>query len=316
MDSVISSTDAPPKTCGRIETAAIHLPGGWRGKVTVALHDGPSEHRLPDASQWRAVLQSFVTDPFSLADGTTLKFVPGAEVLRGTFAHGGGTLTVIAKHHTAEGLGGHLSILLRGSRARRNFERAAKLACSGVATALPLAMIERARPARESWLVTAYVPDLVDLDRMALAVLPHVHGSDGARIKRRIGQAVVTLLLRLAQGGWHHRDLKASNILLRHHDRNDEPMQAWIVDLDGLSRAASSDVGRDRQRLVRLTASLMDYASITRTDMARFLRSYLAAAEGQREWRLEFRQLAQNAKRYAEHSKRRKGHKLDGYAGD
>lgn len=316
MESVTTSEDTQPNAGGRIETTSIGLPGGWRGKVTVSCQDTPLENRLPDATEWRTILQPFVTDPLSLADCTTLKYVPGAEVLRGTLPHGGGTLTVIAKHHTAEGVGGHLSIMLAGSRARRNFERAAALAHFGIATAFPLAMIERSRPTRESWLFTGYVPDLVDLDRIVLTVLPQTRGSDSARIKRRIGRAVATLFLDLAKSGWHHRDLKASNILLRHHDKTDEPAQAWIVDLDGLSRVGVTDAKRERQRLVRLAASLMGYASVTRTDLARFLRVYLASNSKARGWRMEFRQLAQDAMSYAQRSKRRKGHKLDGFAGD
>jgi len=316
VESVTTSKNAAPNAGGRIETASIDLPGGWRGEVTVSCHDVTLYKRLPNASQWSTILHPFVMDPFSLTDSTTLKYVPGAEVLRGTISYGSRTLTVIAKHHTAEGVGGHLSVMLGGSRARRNFERAAALASSGIATALPLAMIERARPTRESWLLTAYVPDLIDLDRIALTILPQVGANDVACVKRRIGRAVATLFLHLAQGGWHHRDLKASNVLVRRHDKNDEPAQAWIVDLDGLSRADARDAKRERQRLVRMAASLVGYASITRTDMARFLRMYLEARGISRDWRGEIRQLAQDALRYADRSRRRKGHKLDGYGGD
>ena len=116
--------------------------------------------------------------------------------------------------------------------------------------------------------------------------------------------------------GWHHRDLKASNILLLHHDETNEPTQAWIVDLDGLSRVAAADVKRERQRLVRLGASLIGHVSVTQTDLVRFLRAYFASSSTARDWRTEFRQLSRSAIRYAERSELRKRHKLDGYTGD
>jgi len=316
MKSVDYSRDTQAGAGGRIETTSIELPGGWRGRVTVACDDASLKGHLPDASAWRRALQSFIADPRSMTDATTLKYVPGAEVVRATIAHGGDNLTLIAKHHSAESVGARLSALVGGSRARRNFDRAVALARSGIHTALPLAMIERARPVRESWLFTAYVPDLIDLDRLVLAVLPRVRAKDLPRIKRRVGQAVVTLLQRLAQSGWHHRDLKASNILIRQYENNEEPAQAWIVDLDGLSPATGPGAKRERQRLVRLAASLKGYAVVTRADTARFLRTYFEGESETRDWHGEFRPLSRDAQRYADQSRRRKGHKFDGHAGD
>ena len=100
MDSVTTSKDTQPSPSGRIETTSIDLPDGWRGRVTVSCHSRTLEDGLPLTTEWRTILQAFVRDPFSLSDSVTLKYVPGAEVLRGTIPHGGGTLTVIAKHHT------------------------------------------------------------------------------------------------------------------------------------------------------------------------------------------------------------------------
>jgi len=307
---------APAGIGGGIETAPVALTGRWRGAVTTACGESTEVGPLPDASQWCRILEAFVADPFALPECTTLKYVPGVEVLRGTITFDGRTLSVIAKHHTAEGIGGNLSVLFGGARARRNFDRAAALMRAGIATAMPLAMIQRTKPVRESWLLTVYVPDLIDLDRLALTELPQLSSREAARIKRRIIEATATLFLRLAQSGWHHRDLKASNIMLRHHAEIHKPAEAWLVDLDGLSRGWAKDPRREPQRLARLAASLLSYVSITRTDMARFLRVYIASTGRPRDWRTEFRLLTDDANRYIERARKRKGHKFDGYAGD
>ncbi len=314
------SKPAPPQRATRIDMEAIDLPGGWHGRVALRIQGETTEHSLPTLPAWQAALQTFVNDPFSIDQAVTLKYSRGAEVLHGALACEGGRLEVVAKHHTPFSAGARISAMLTGSRAQRNFDRAAELLASGVSTAVPLAWIARSKPKRESWWMTMFAPDLVDLDHIALSLLPQVDPDHAHSIKRDIIHAVAELFLGLTSGGWHHRDLKASNVLLRHWDTPGHKPEAWIVDLDGLSRSGASSRS-ETQRLVRLGASLRSYASMTRTDYVRFLKAYRHADSTTpnrptADWRHEFRLLARAAERYAEKSTLRKSHKIDGYAGD
>ncbi len=305
-----------PAEAVRIDTTPIELPDGWRGRVVTPSPQNPRETALPHPAAWRTILQAFLDHPMSMDDTVTLKYSAGSEVLRGTLSWELGRVDVVVKHHTPSGMSGRLSAMLSGSRAQRNFDRAAALLEAAVSTARPLVWIERRKPKLESWLITAYVSDLVDLDHVALALLPQAASDELRHIKNSVIAAVSRMFEGLARGGWHHRDLKASNILLQHWTTPGLELQAWLVDLDGLSRSRPAQHRHERQRLVRLAASLICYESITRTDYIRFLKTYRNAFGSGRDWRDEFRLLALEAGRYATRSVRRKSHKLDGYAGD
>jgi hypothetical protein len=309
-------TSAPLVDTTTVVTETIKLAGAWRGQVVVRIDDPSTALAVPTGSQWVSILESFLQDPFAIPDGVTLKYSLGAEVLRGTLHGAPEPLDVVAKHHSACGWSGRLSSIVSGSRGKRNFDRAVALLSTGVSTAVPLAWIERSRPAPESWLITAFAPDLIDLDHITLSLLPQLEPRHTHAAKCAVIESVAQLFRGLARGGWHHRDMKASNILLRHWKTGGIAPEAWIVDLDGLSRSSAVRPRTETQRLVRLGASLRSYASITRTDYVRFLKAYRRHAEPHGDWRQEFRSLARAAQQYATRSTHRKSHKIDGYTGD
>ena len=159
------------------------------------------------------------------------------------------------------------------------------------------------------------MPDAVDLDQVALALLPRLEPERQRHVKDAIIRALVDLIDRMTKRGIGHRDLKASNILLTHWDSREEPAYAWLVDLEGL-RLRGVFGARRWQPLIRLAASLRCYSSVTRTDFCRFLRDYLArTGRGRDERRRLLLGLSEETTAYLRKAQRRKTGKLDGYNG-
>lgn len=310
---------------------SIELPGGWRGEVLsrcpYPTSQSESSWALPDAGQWHSWLATLTADSSMLCDYTVLKVSAGAEVFRARLACSGRMIDVIGKQSCGSGSARWLNVAWRPSRARRNFQKALALLRAEIPTALPLAWIERRWPQRESWIVTRFVPDLVDLDQVALSLIAQLDTNQVRAVKDGIIKALVELLFGFERHGLHHRDLKASNILLQSWDGGSGAPRTFIVDLDGLQQARFGAAALHRKRLTRLTASLLGYAAFTRADGFRFLRAYVGRHTGRpggtngqdttrHQCRQLFRALASQSAQYSRHARRRKLHKLDGFAGD
>lgn len=303
--------------------APIALDGGWRGRI-VDLARG--EEVTPCLEDWRAWLLRLVDDPGQLPDYTALKQSRENEVLRARLGTDGRGPLVICKRSTPSGMMARLGLVVGRSRARRNFDWGILLGRVGIGTASPLAFIER-RGGAESWLVTEYLDDVIDLDAIALTKLPHLNPTEARARKSAVIAAVARLFCDLEREKLHHRDLKATNILIRGWDAGGfggcqsapatQAMRAVLVDLDGLRVRARAAVRDRRQRLMRLAASLVDYPTITRTDYARFLRLlHLSERDGrecagsadrrtEKDWKVEFRELAAAAGKYNRAASRR-----------
>lgn len=276
------------------------LPGGWR--AVFWLSDPQNESAL------REFLTKLIADPARLPGYASLKYSASGEVLRADGPPGSGMAQVVCKLSRASTLG-----RLLPSRARKNARRAQVLRSAGINTPQPLALLERGR---ESWLITKYLPDLIDLDQFALAMLPRMERQESHRWKTKGIGRVVDLFARVMQSGLHHRDLKASNILLYGVRATNSDMDCIILDLDGLRTWVPGHRTAERARLTRLAASLLQYRSITRPDYVRFLRTYLQTTGRDAEhWRTWFRELGQHASDYNRRARTRKADKLDGYAG-
>ena len=307
-----------------VRTTPIALPGGWSGRVLVECHisspDGTGGIVLPEYEDWRPWLERLVTDSGSLPDYSVLKYSKTNEVCRARITWNNGAhdhrLDAVCKRTRVAGFGGALASRLRPSRARRNFDRAERLIRAGIGTAIPLAMLEHRSHPTEAWLVTEFLGDVVDLDLIALTLLSQLDPTRSAKSKSALVDAVVELFARLAELNLHHRDLKASNILIADWDRPDRKPRPILVDLDGLRGRRWWRPSERRQPLIRLAASLLDYATVGRTDQARFLRRHLARGGHTRDdWKEHFRDLSRRAIRYSQRAQLRKGRKLDGHAG-
>lgn len=305
----------------RFNTEVIELPEGWSGRVVTrrpgAVPQDGIRSNLPTIDQWPPFLSQLTLDPAALPGYAVLKYSEHGEVFRAQIGVGDSALDVICKKRSVRGFSDGLINALRGSREQRNCDRAMMLLEAGIPTALPLAVVKRRRPRCEAWLVTEFVPGLVDLDEVVLRLLPRLERRHVRRAKDAIVKAVVGLLEQMARHGLTHRDLKASNILLDNWDGAGGPANVWLVDLDGLGRRRFAYGVRRWEPVIRLAASLLGYAAVTRSDYCRFLQAYLAQMGSPRtDWKRHFRGLSRQARAYTQRAGRRKAHKLDGYPGD
>ena len=287
------------------------LPGGWRAVLWLNEGNDPVLH------EWVAK----TTDPPHLSGYALLKYSASAHVFRADAPPGIGVAQVVCKLSRASSWGRFAS-----SRASKNARRAQVLLSAGIGTAKPLAVLERGR---ESWLISEYLPELVDLDQFALTVVPRLDPFEVHRLKAAAINHVADLFARLLAAGLHHRDLKASNILIsgslastgmmqtpsRHVSESRDDLPAVILDLDGLRTWTLRRKAAERGRVTRLAASLLQYRSITRADYARFLRTYLAATNRDvGDWRTWFSQVASAASEYNRLAVARNSSKLGGYS--
>lgn len=305
----------------RFNTEVIELPEGWSGRVVTrrpgAVPQDAICSNLPPIEQWPVFLNQLTLDPAALPGYAVLKYSEHGEVFRAQLSVGDGALEVICKQGRVRGFSDRLVSALRASREQRNCDRAMMLLEAGIRTALPLAVVKRRRPGPEAWLVTEFVPGLVDLDEVVLRLLPRMARGQLRRTKDAIVKAIVEMLEQMAGNGLTHRDLKASNILLENWDGAGGPANVWLVDLDGLGRRRFAYGVRRWEHVIRLAASLLSYTAVTRSDYCRFLQAYLTRMGSPRtDWKLHFRKLSRQARDYVRRAGRRKAHKLDGYQGD
>ncbi|MCH7849583.1 MAG: hypothetical protein IIB53_14630 [Planctomycetes bacterium] len=302
---------AERSSCGDAATVEpIRLSGGWSGRVVTRI----GEDEVLTIGRWEALLAAVVSAPEGLPGFEMLKSSKAGSVFAVVVDAPRGARRVICKCSRPRGPWRRAGAMIRASRARKNWDRGAELLAAGIATPQPLALLERKGWGGADWLITEAIEDVVDLDQVALALLPRQDDRQRAGVKARLGAEIAKLFVALDRANLHHRDLKASNILLTAWDGSTP--RVWLVDLDGLTMSKRGEAGLRRQRLVRLAASLAGYSTATRTDHARVLRAChaLLGAPATR-WRLTWRELAPLVAEYNRKAATRKHGKLDGFSG-
>jgi len=295
----------------------VALSDGWSALVLRECHvmaqDQGVPPELPSERDWRAFLDQVVRKASELDDYALLKYSDNGEVLSARWTWSSGTMPIIAKRSRTHGFRQSIAAMLRPTRARRNFIRASHLLHDGIDTALPFALVERGGVAREAWLVSVFVNNLIDLDQIVMTWLPRADARSVRHIKDRLIERVALLFSRLQQAGWYHRDLKASNIMLTNWDRDDA--RVWLVDLDGL-RCGRRHHQIDLRPVVRLAASLRPYRSVSTTDGVRFVKKMIESlGKDSPGWRKVLRTVATRAVAYNRRAQGRKAGKLDGFDG-
>jgi tRNA A-37 threonylcarbamoyl transferase component Bud32 len=150
----------------------------------------------------------------------------------------------------------------RGSRGRRGFQKAYHLELCGLATPRVLAAADHrvaGLPTR-SYLLMKEVPEAMDAGKW--------EGNP-----RHAARAIGTLLARLHDEGFTHRDLKETNILF------DAAGQPQVIDLDGLNFVSTVMEDESRADLQRLARGLAPLGRLTRPNVIAFLLSYCRQRE-------------------------------------
>lgn len=260
----------------------------------------------PTVSGWTQWLRLLIEKQAGIPGGKVLKTSNNVEVVQAYLPANDDNIavSVVAKQIRT----GSILDSLRSTPAKRNFDRGLRLRDSGIATALPLALLEKRSP-RASWLITEFLDTVMDLDTLVLRELSRLDTRWDRKRRSGLARALAQVFHNLECAGLYHRDMKASNILITQGSDNELP-RACIVDLDGLARMWP---WRSRWKpLVRFAASLLQYESVTTTDYARFLKEYLSVrGEDPASWPAHFRRLRKQAARYSQAARSRKIDKLD-----
>lgn len=173
--------------------------------------------------------------------------------------------------------------LVRLSPARREWDRAERVAQRGIATITPLGWQEQKGlgPVGESFLVTEAIPGGCSLEvylRERLPALPH---AVRRRVRRRLLDDFADFTARIHRAGVRHDDFHPGNFVvsleegLPRIDR--ETGLAWIhlIDLPGVRLGRPLGWKAVRDDLVALNASCFE--QVSSRDRYRFWRAYLAA---------------------------------------
>jgi len=262
----------------------ISLPGGWRGCAVLVSKRRMAGSRAADLAfttqQWQA----------ALADLPALMSPQGAEVfkdsgsgrvIRRKMTVAGHQLDVFIKQPLQKRRWKIILDCLRPSRPMRAFSLGHSLLTRRIATALPLAALERriGPVLLDSVLITEAV-DAQRLDGFLKTWLSDQPKNDAplaVNQRRVLGRQVLWQLGRLVQrlhdNRFAHRDLKATNLLVRWSPG--QSPEIVLVDLDGLKRRPMMTAKCRFQGLMRLNVSLLKCPAVNRAGRLRMLMGYL-----------------------------------------
>ena len=262
----------------------LKLPDHWRAHVVLASKrhmagSRAAEHDL-HADDWRRALQ----EPESLLSGKDVRVIKSSQsglVVRRTLHVGPHALDVFIKCPRRKRRWKVLADCFRLSRPVRNFALGHALLTRRIATALPLAALERrvGPILHETLLITEAVgaPRLNDFLNTWLAFPPRGDTPLSVPEQRHLAQEVLwqlgRLLQRLHDSRFAHRDLKATNILVRWSPGTSP--EIVLVDLDGLTHRRFLTARRRFQGLMRLNVSLLKCPAVNRAGRLRMLMGYL-----------------------------------------
>lgn len=191
--------------------------------------------------------------------------------------------------------------IFRPSRAWRSWQAGQHLAARGLPTPKNLAFVARRRKPwfspfqgvlpHETYLITVKERDATTLSEHVFREIPTLDPAGLKAEVERLTRALAGLVRMMHDRSLSHRDLKASNILIRRDAAPDEGLLT-LIDLVGVRLKDPLPMHRRVQNLARLSVSLADAPGRTRTASLRFLRAYLPHRLGRPdEWKALWRAI-------------------------
>jgi tRNA A-37 threonylcarbamoyl transferase component Bud32 len=269
--------------------ARLRLEDGWRGHAVLASkrHMAGSEAagRSFTVDQWARLLRR-PDDLFGGAGVEVVKDSPSGLLVRRRIELGGRGVSVYIKRTRRKHTWKAVFDCFRLARPLRAFALGHALLTRRIATALPLAAIERRVGPflADSILITEEVaaPRLNQFLNTWLATPPRGDVPLTGPQQQHLAQCVLAqlgrLLQRLHDGRYFHRDLKASNLLVRW--QVGRVPELVLIDLDGLHRCRLLTARRRFQGIMRLNVSLLKCPVVNRAGRLRMLLGYLRRPGG------------------------------------
>jgi serine/threonine protein kinase len=149
------------------------------------------------------------------------------------------------------------------------------LSVRGIPTASAMALIEdrRWRVLRDSFLFMEDLTDCSGLDRYVKAAFPGKGKDNRIMEKRAFINTFATIVRSLHERGIFHKDLKASNILVK--ETGESSWRFHFIDLDGVSfQKGPLRSSKSILNLIQINASIP--SQISSTDRLRFLHVYMS----------------------------------------
>jgi hypothetical protein len=231
--------------------------------------------------------------------------------------------TLIFKRFNLRAWTDSLAALVRPTPALRSWIHGHGFRERGLPTAQPLLLLHRTRLGllRQGYLLTEKIHDGCELTEFVRG-LRRLDADTRRTVLRRRIEAVSRVIHMLHDRQLSHRDLKASNILVRRDDvptpppSVDDPSihsllhmperDVWLIDLVGVEAFRRLPTRRKIQNLARLNVSFINSPDISRADRARFLRCYLLACAGHLgHWKKWWRRIAAASARKVRRNQRR-----------
>ena len=268
----------------------IRLADHWRGHVILASKWKMAGARAADlvltGEMWREAL----ADPSALLDKTAGEVVKDSQsslVISRRLRLGENEIDVHIKYARRKRPWKVILDCFRPARSTRAFQLGHKLLTRRIPTALPLAALERRIGPflLGSLLITETVdgPETNQFLNRWMAWPRQGRAELDEAQKRVLARDVLgqlgRLMHRLHDHSMAHRDLKASNMLIR-WDQKTSP-QVALIDLDGLRHTGLLTARQRFQGLMRLNVSLLECPAVNRAGRLRMLLGYLRCTAGE-----------------------------------
>ncbi len=262
----------------------VRLGGGWRGHVVLAskrlMAGSKAATMVFDIDDWRKAL----ADPEQLLAGDDVQVIKdtrSGRVVQRKLTIGETTVDVFIKSPRRKYAWKALLNCFRPAKPIRAFRLGHALLTRRIATALPLAAIERrvGPLLMDSILITEAVQgqQLNTFLNTWLGAAPASSPPLGESEQHKLAQDVLwqmgRMLQRLHDSGFHHRDLKGQNMLVQWS--RETPPEIILLDLDGLHRVARVTARQQFQGLMRLNVSLLRCPAVNHPGQLRMLLGYL-----------------------------------------